>query len=353
MNKESLFIISLFAIFILLSGCLQEEEKKQEHIFVPLEEKNKTQENQTSYYPSQPTSERISYPMKNFELSFVNVGYGDATIILSKSKVILIDTASKESKDILMAELKRRDIKKIDLLILSAPEDERFSGNLKDIIDLYKIDTIWTPSKIYLEKYLPYLKETNIQEVQFGKTYIYDKLKIFVLNPVDNNNIYNPDSDSLVLKVSYNELCAIIFSKSKMGGTGRGGGTNTYTLGTIESKFVLKAAEVNEPLKCDIIKLSDHGAGDGASYTLLDFIKPKIGIISVGPNPPLNQYPSEQMINKLMVKGISIYTTDRLGNIIISSNDGKIYTIYTDFPRDEKYAEFLYDVAKTSIKYWK
>ena len=351
MNRLFLFTISLFLIFLFLAGCIQ-EEKKQEHRFVPLEEENKTQQNQTMYYPSKPDFETITYPKKNFELSFINVGYGDATIILSKSKVILIDTGNENSWEVVLAELKRRGVKKIDLLILSAPEDKRFSGGLKDIFTFYQVDTIWTPSKEHVEPYLAYLNSTTIEKVQFAKTYVYDRLRIFVLNPVDDDNKYDPDADSMILKVSYGEICAILFSKSKMGGTGRGGGTFTYTLGSIESKIVLKAKEANESLECHILKLSDHGAADGASYSMLDFIKPKIGIISVGPNPPLNIHPSQQMINKLMVKGISIYTTDRLGNIIINSYDGKIYTIYTDFPRDEKYAQFLYDVAKNSRSYW-
>jgi competence protein ComEC len=337
-----------FAIFLALFGCLEQPNNKTQEVVPFKPEQQTTNTTQEPYYPVTQQTDTYVYPTKNFELSFLSVGLADATILLSKDKIILIDTADSKTSSLVISELQRRGAKKIDLLILSAPHDSSFSGGLKDILMTFSVNEIWINDKTYLEPYLQYLKNTKIKEVNFGDKYEYENLSIFVLNPFFDR-IKNADVDSIALKISYNDLCAILFSKSVSSGQAE---DIPGTYGGIDSKIVNNAKNLGLSLRCDIIKVSDHGSGLASSFLLLEEIKPKIAIISVGPNPPANLYPNPTTLRRLSLKGVSIYTTDRLGNIIISSKDGVDYTIYTDFPRDSSYASFLNGVLNQNKPYW-
>ncbi|MFN3909891.1 MAG: ComEC/Rec2 family competence protein [Candidatus Anstonellaceae archaeon] len=345
-NFNFLFISTFLFILVFLFGCLGQTQPQSEE--VPYVPKNINQ-TQPQEYPTTPQIQKSAYPLKNFELSFLNVGFGDATLILSKNKTILIDVGPANSINLLFAELQRRDIKKIDLLVLSALHDQTFSGGLKDILTTYEIDEIWLNSKESFLPYLPYISnKTTIKEVSLGSIYTFENLKLVVLNPSEGK-IYNPDADSIVLKISYNDLCAILFSKSEASGASTSDPGTVF--GGVDNKIILKAREIQESLRCDILKVSNHGSGNAASFQLLDEVKPKIAIISVGPNEQ-KLYPNPTTLRRLALKSIPIYTTNRLGSIIISSKDGIDYTINTDFPYDIEYAKFLNEVIESTRPYW-
>ncbi|MEM4137685.1 MAG: hypothetical protein QXF48_03355 [Candidatus Anstonellaceae archaeon] len=341
---QKLFFAFLFTLLFL--GCTNQEQKEvQPPTFQYQQPSNLTMPQQP--YPTLAEDKKPQIK-KNFELSFLNVGFGDSTLLISRDKVILIDVGPLNSSNILLAELNRRNINKIDLLILSAPHDPTFTGALRELLSTYEVDQIWTTSATYLNPYLSYLNGTTIEEVEFGKSYNYGFLNIEVLNP-SPDRIHNLDADSIVLKISYNNLCALIFSKSEA--TGASGVDPGTVFGGVDNKIISNAKNRGISLNCQILKVSNHGSGNAASFQLLDEVNPAIAIISVGPNPS-KLYPNVSTLRRLNLKGISIYTTDRLGTITISSNDGIDYLIYSDFPRDIEYAKFLSEVIDKDKPYW-
>ncbi|MCX8163416.1 MAG: hypothetical protein N3D10_02565 [Candidatus Micrarchaeota archaeon] len=339
--------IFLLFLTILLFGCI--EQPKEEIKVPPYKPEPTIIKNDSSVqpYPITPIEEKPKI-QKNFELSFLNVGFGDSTLLLSQDKVILIDVGPKSAVNLLLAELQRRGVNKIDLLVLSASHDPAFSGGLKEIVSTYEIDEIWTNSKENLVPYLSYLNGTKIEEVEFGKTYNYGNLNVVVLNP-SPDRVYNLDADSLVLKISYNNLCALVFSKSE--GSGASTADPGTVFGGVDNKIISMAQKGGISLNCPILKVSNHGSGNAASFQLLDVVNPSIAIISVGPNQN-NLYPNVSTLRRLALKGISIYTTDRLGTITVSSKDGLDYMVFTDFPRDMAYAKFLNEVVEKGKPYW-
>ena len=105
------------------------------------------------------------------------------------------------------------------------------------------------------------------------------------------------------------------------------------------------------PVACQVLRVSHHGSGNAASFQLLQNVNPEVGIISVGPNPPQNAYPEPTLIRRLLLKNVSVYATNRLGTITVSSN-GTGYSLTSQKPADDSYWRFINDVAYNGQPYW-
>jgi hypothetical protein len=166
-----------------------------------------------------------------------------------------------------------------------------------------------------------------------------------VLNPQKKPILTSPDADSIVLKASYKSFCALLFSNSLASGASSSDPGTVF--GGIDNQIVSGPI----PINCKVLKVSHHGSANAASFQLLNNALPSDAIISVGPNPPQNIYPEPALIRRLMLRNISVWTTDKLGDIMVSSN-GSNYSISSTILRDAKYGRFIETVANAGGLYW-
>lgn len=282
------------------------------------------------------------------QIHFVDVGYGDATLIRSDGQVVLIDTGTAESASKLVAYLHAQGVEKIDLLILSTP-DLRFSGGASSVLRSFTVGQVWTNGVNYTDSnwrvLSDLLRSVPSKSVEYGDAQTWGKLTLTALNPQSPRSLSNPDLDSVALKLSYGHFCALLFSNSEAAGaSGADAGT---VVGGVESKIITGPL----PVVCPVLRVSHHGSGNSASFQLLDSTKPEAAIISVGPNPPQNAYPEPTTIRRLALKNVSIYITDRLGTVTVAS-DGLGYEVRPEKPWDDSYGRLLNNVAFGGKKYW-
>ena len=67
----------------------------------------------------------------------------------------------------------------------------------------------------------------------------------------------------------------------------------------------------------DILKVSHHGSKKGTSEEILNILKPKIAIISVGAKNNFG-HPTKEILDRLKSKNIEIKRTDQMGEIKIN-----------------------------------
>jgi len=70
----------------------------------------------------------------------------------------------------------------------------------------------------------------------------------------------------------------------------------------------------------DILKVSHHGSKNGTSEEILNILKPKVAVISVGKENKFG-HPTKEVLDKLKAKNIEIKRTDQNGEIKINSED--------------------------------
>jgi competence protein ComEC len=87
-----------------------------------------------------------------------------------------------------------------------------------------------------------------------------------------------------------------------------------------QSMLVSSVASV----KCDLLKVGHHGSSTATSQTFLDIADPKYAVISAGQD---NSYghPHNITIQKLLTKGVKVYTTIASGTIV-AQTDGTTIT---------------------------
>lgn len=219
-------------------------------------------------------------PIKNTfsnEVSFINVGQGDSTLIRVKNKTILVDTGGSLYKDIandtLIPYLKKKRIYKLDAVFITH----------------YDIDHYYA-----LESLKANFRVKNIYD--YTNFYKFDNeiLQIYNYNNIDYENV-EENSRSLVLGFSL-------------------GGKNFLLMGDAPSEIEKEIIENYKKLDCDILKVGHHGSDTSSSFEFLKAVNPEEAIISCGVN---NSYghPSEEVVNRLNDLDIKIRRTDLEGTI--------------------------------------
>lgn len=234
------------------------------------------------------------------KISFLNIGQGDASLIMSKrGQTILIDCGP-NSKVIDQVESKLGFwTKKIDMLIITHGDKDHYGG-CRDIIQRFQVTKVMingvfdSKNKSYTEL-LDFMKSQNIQIIPaINNTYITlsDSIELQLLNPQTNlwgQDIRddNPESIVILLKSANNSILL----------TGDADDTT-------ESEILAKYPQ----LDIEVLKAGHHGSKTSTSDKFLDAITPKQVIISAGANNSYN-HPHPDIINKIKTRNIEIQET--------------------------------------------
>ena len=234
------------------------------------------------------------------KISFLNIGQGDSSLIVSKrGESILIDCGP-NSKVIDQIESKLGYWnKKIDLLIITHGDKDHYGG-CRDIIERFEVSKVMingvfdSKNKSYTAL-LEFIKTQNIQILpSLTNTYItiQDNIELQLLNPQTNlwgQEIRDDNPESVVILVRSTNNTILLT-----------GDANEVTEGKILSQY--------PQLDVDILKAGHHGSKTSTSDKLLDTITPKQVIISAGANNSYN-HPHPDIINKLKTRNIQIQET--------------------------------------------
>ena len=222
----------------------------------------------------------IFIPFKNVfidQVSFINVGQGDATLIQRNSTAILIDTGGLNNldvaKDSLIPFFKKNRIYNIDLLI-TTHEDFDHSGGVDSLIKNFTVHR--------------YIKDYKSFPVNVGGI------------TLNNYNIY-PD-----LWNEENDRSLVIGFKTRR--------FNYLIMGDAPKKIEEKIIQDNNSLPCDILKVGHHGSNTSTSEKFIKYLSPKVSVISCGKK---NKYghPHKEVLAILNKYRIVIRRTDLEGTI--------------------------------------
>ena len=264
----------------------------------------------------------ISFIPARMELTFLDVGQGDCSIIRTpRRQTILIDGGGNRlggfdvGERILVPYLLKNGIRKIDLMFISHFHRDHMAG-LISVLDNLKTDTLIIGNQPErTEEYdiiLSKCKENNVtvQLLSAGEAVTLEKdISFKVLHPSDSlidNSRDDMNNNSLVVLMEYKNIRALF-------------------TGDIEAEAERQLINTYPDLNVDIIKIPHHGSKNSSTQELLDLLKPKIAVIQVGRNN--FGHPNDEVLEKL--KNISLFRNDLNGAIIITINGERITTSTT------------------------
>jgi competence protein ComEC len=241
----------------------------------------------------------INQVPKNLEVNFLAVGQGDASLIKTPSRqVILIDGGPDNSvltglgKDLPF--YRRR----IDVVVVSHYHDDHVAG-LIEILKRYRVKKVIYPagsptseiSELFLSTAthfrIPIIYLSGSAQLDLGENCVMN-----LLNPAELGVKAN-DNNSLVAHLDCRQ-------------------TKFLFTGDNNSKVEQAIIDSGQDWRADILKASHHGSITANSVKFLAYVQPKLMVISVGLDNRFG-HPNPVILERAIELGINVKRTDQDG----------------------------------------
>ena len=283
------------------------------------------------YYVSKPKiSKRESGELR---IHFLDVGQGDCTLIeFPDGQVALIDGGedSGYARRSLLRTLNALKINTIDHLIVTHT-DEDHCGALEELLKYKKVVNAYLPTmlppsgSVYASFYADVRKEADCYEssrkvrlsVADGTyPYVFTFLLPYEYS-VEEGNEETGNRASAALWLDYKGVSALF--------TGDAPATALERLTEYDSLGYLQEYGVTLS-STEILKVSHHGAKDGTSGAILEYMHTETAVISCGEG---NRYghPNLAVLDLMSEYGADVYRTDEQENILITVRENGEYTV--------------------------
>lgn len=251
---------------------------------------------------------------------FLDVGQGDASVILFKDRVIVIDAGEMDRGGDVVRALHRLGVKKIDLLVATHPHADHIGG-MQDVLRAFPVaqvlDSGMPSTSILYERFLETVDEKNIPYLVAEQAQTIDldpALRILILSPPEERIGDDLNTNSIVLKISY-------------------GTVNLLYTGDATTGAEDVMAKSGYPLDAQILKVGHHGSSGSGSSAFLSRVSPETAVISTGAG---NSYghPHRETLERLARAGAVVFRTDVDGTVLVQSN-GETYSVMTESAGDD------------------
>jgi competence protein ComEC len=250
----------------------------------------------------------LFYSQKNQDLRviFLDVGQGDAILVSQGDYQMLIDGG--RNGKILLEKLGKYVPfwdREIEIILATHPDQDHIAG-LIDVLRNYKVGAVAKtedPSEsVTYQKFKEEIEKEKAQIVEAKKgTEIKFRNKALakVMYPFfETGDIKDNDSNSgsVVVKIEFGE--------------------NSFLLtGDLPKNQEWELIGSDANLNSGVLKISHHGSKYSTGRDFLEKVNPEEAVISVGKD---NSYghPSEEVLNILNEKNITVLRTDELGDVI-------------------------------------
>ena len=224
------------------------------------------------------------------EVHFIDVGQGDAALLLSGGQAVLIDAGTAESAGALVRYLEERGVRSLYAVIASHPHSDHIGG-MAAVLSAFPAEHFYMgPETQNTAAYEDMLDALEAQDVQPAIPADGDTLRldsgatVTILGPADDVSAENMNDRSLIA----------LFST---------GTEQVLFMGDAEAAAEQSLLAHHPELTCDILKVGHHGAATSSTPAFLSAIQPSVAVISCGVD---NDYghPSDQTLQNLSLAGV-------------------------------------------------
>jgi competence protein ComEC len=216
------------------------------------------------------------------QVTFVDVGQGDCTLVRYRNYNFMIDTGGNIRKDLakecLIPYLEKKKIRNLDMVLITH-SDYDHSGALESLKSNFQVTLTLT--------HQDFLSMENT-------TYDFHGLKIRDYNTFNITSKNDENYQSSVFQFTLKQKSFLI-------------------MGDAPKEIENRILSTYPDLRCDVIKIGHHGSNTSSSATFLKAVNPSLAIISVGEN---NSYghPHKETIETLTRLSIPYIRTDEVGS---------------------------------------
>ncbi len=253
----------------------------------------------------------------HLQVTFIDVQQGDGILVRFPSgKTLLVDAGqawegkSDTGRWVVAPFLWGQGIRRLDFVAVTH-RDSDHAGGLWSIVNMFKPKELWINAKlgdVPLTSRLERLaRDVGIKIRQLrirDKAYREDGCEVDVVWPSREALDLGENERSLVLKIHTRQHAVLL-------------------TGDLEAEGEQRLLAQNLDIRSDVLKIGHHGSRQAAGDELLERVRPKIAVISVGAHNRHN-LPHRELLDRLMEKQIEIYRTDHHGAITVDLHAGAI-----------------------------
>ncbi len=244
------------------------------------------------------------------EIHFIDVGQGDATLIICGDDAMLIDAGYWEYGESVEAYVDYQlEDNHLDYVIATHPDADHIGG----LSEIFGSESL-TCDKIFVSGYdrdtgtMYYVEEAMrekgyVSEVpSVGDTYTLGEATFTIIGPMQMYEECNDNSICIMLEY---------------------GSTKYLFCGDAEEIAEADMIASGYDLDCDVLKVSHHGSKTSTTTNFVASTSPVYAVISVG---EANEYfhPHATVLNVLRNYGINVFRTDEQGSVVCTSNGEEI-----------------------------
>jgi beta-lactamase superfamily II metal-dependent hydrolase len=214
-------------------------------------------------------------------------------------------------------------VSSLDGIVSTHPHSDHLGG-LVSVLQALPVGRIWDSGWPYspTPAYTAFLDAAEAAGIPFTVVRRGDfldwgsGLEVEVLHPVDPLDPGSMNNASVVLRLTWQDI-AFLFA----GDIETEGGEN----------LILEAFEAGSirSLTADVLKVAHHGSTTSTSVAWLTEVDPVWAAIEVGAGNPYG-HPHDEIIARMMARGIDIFRTDNDGTFYISTDGSSLY--YNSLP---------------------
>ena len=243
----------------------------------------------------------------NLVVKVLDVGQADSILIENNKEYMLIDAGNNEDGEKLVKYFEQARITNFKYVIGTHPHEDHIGG-LDDVINNFKIETIYMPDVITTTKtFVDVLDAMDSNKITYKVPKIGDELmlgdalvKVLYVGS-DGKELNN---SSIVLKLVFGKNCFIFTGDAEE---------------RVEDTIIKSGLDIS----CDVLKVGHHGSRYSTTDEFLSKVNPKYAVISVGENNSYN-HPEDIIIKRLKDNDIEIHRTDLEGTIVITTDGENI-----------------------------
>lgn len=242
----------------------------------------------------------------SFEIHFIDVGQGDAALIICDGEVMMIDGGSGDKSDLIFSYLKKLNIDHVKYMV-ATHEDADHTGGLAGALHKVTVDDLLGEARslVDLEKFA---NGAAVSRPLAGTQLPLGSATAVVLGPVDYS-LESDNNSSIVIKVTYGETSFLFTGDAEF---------------TEETSIMGSGAD----LQADVLKVSHHGSAGATSAEFLAAVVPAYAVISCSRENPY-RHPATETLDRLKAAGVTLFRTELCGDIICRS-DGESITFETE-----------------------
>ena len=251
-------------------------------------------------FPWSPKREGLS-------VAFIDVGQGDASLIMTEKTAIAVDVGPTESGE------KTADrifalAGKLDGVGITHPHEDHM-GALSEVLETIPTDRVVMNADAsdgsYFTRALDVIeeKEIPVTEAKAGDVIEIGDITLEIIAPISYSE-EDKNSNSVVLRASAEGVSVLITGDA-----------------TVDEET--QVLEKHDDLKADILKVGHHGSSTSTSEEFLRAVSPSIAVISCGEGNAYG-HPHYSTLTRLREAGAEVWRTDKNGTVTVYVEDGKL-----------------------------